>query len=110
MRHMPEAEQQYANCQLWHVQPEPAAQRQPVSSAIPTLILAGVYDPTTPPAYGMLATRTLSKSYFFLFPGTGHGVLGRISCATSMYQAFTERPTEKPDTTCTAGVEEPLFE
>jgi pimeloyl-ACP methyl ester carboxylesterase len=100
----------YANCQLWHVQPEPAAQRQPVTSAIPTLILAGEYDPATPPAYGKLAARTLSRSYIFLFPGTGHGVLGRVSCATSMFQAFVERPTEKPDSTCMSGVGEPLFE
>ncbi len=48
----------FAICQLWHVQPVPAAQHQPVTSAIPTLILAGEYDPTTPPAYGMLAART----------------------------------------------------
>jgi pimeloyl-ACP methyl ester carboxylesterase len=100
----------YANCQLWHVQPVPAAQWQPVTSAIPTLILAGEYDPATSPVYGMLAARTLSKSYFFLFPGMGHGVIGRISCATSLFQAFVELPTEKPDSTCMAGVGEPLFE
>jgi pimeloyl-ACP methyl ester carboxylesterase len=100
----------YANCQLWNVQPVPAPQWQPVSSAIPTLILAGEYDPTTPPAYGLLAARTLSKNYFFLFPGTGHGVVGRNSCATSMFLAFLELPTEKPDTTCISGVGEPLFE
>jgi pimeloyl-ACP methyl ester carboxylesterase len=100
----------YADCQLWHVQPVPAAQWQSVTSAIPTLILADEYDPTTPPAYGMLAARTLSKIYFFLFPGTGHGVVGRNSCATSMFLAFLELPTEKPDTTCMSGVGEPLFE
>lgn len=100
----------YANCQIWNVQPVPAAQWQPVTSAIPTLILAGGYDPATPPAYGMLAARTLSKSCFFLFPGTGHGVVGRNSCATSMFQAFLELPTEKPDATCMSGVGEPLFE
>jgi pimeloyl-ACP methyl ester carboxylesterase len=100
----------YANCQLWNVQPVPAAQWQPVTSAIPTLILAGEYDPATPPTYGMLAARTLSKSSFFLFPSTGHGVVGRNSCATSMFLAFLELPTEKPDTTCLAGVGEPLFE
>jgi pimeloyl-ACP methyl ester carboxylesterase len=100
----------YANCQLWHVQPVPAAQKQPVTSAIPTLILAGEYDPATSPSYGMLAAQTLSRSYFFLFPGTGHGVIGRISCATTLFQAFVEQPAEKPDSTCLAGVREPLFQ
>jgi len=103
-------QQYYAMCQLWNVQPVPAVQQQPVTSAIPTLILAGEYDPATPPAYGMLVARTLSRSYFFLFPGTGHGVVGRNSCATSMFQAFLELPTEKPDPTCMSGVGEPLFE
>jgi pimeloyl-ACP methyl ester carboxylesterase len=100
----------YADCQLWHVQPEPAAQRQPVASAIPTLILAGEYDPATPPAYGQLAAQTLSKSYFFLFPGDGHGVVGRVSCATSMFHAFLANPDRPPDSTCLAEVGEPLFE
>ena len=100
----------YANCQLWHVQPVPAAQRQPVTSAIPTLILAGEYDPATPPAYGQLAAQTLSRSYFFLFPGTGHGVVGRNYCANSMFLAFLENPNRAPDSTCLSGVGEPLFE
>lgn len=84
--------------------------QQPVTSTIPTLILAGEYDPTTPPASRRLAAQTLSRSYFFLFPGTGHGVVGRVSCATSMFLAFLELPTEKPDTTCMSAVQEPLFE
>lgn len=100
----------YANCQLWNVQPVPAAQRQPVTSAIPTLILAGEYDPATPPAYGLLAAHTLSRSFYFLFAGTGHGVVGRNSCATRMFRAFFELPTVKPDTTCLSAVGEPLFE
>jgi pimeloyl-ACP methyl ester carboxylesterase len=100
----------YANCQLWHVQPVPAVQWQPVTSAIPTLILAGEYDPATPPAYGMLTAQTLSKSYFFLFPGMGHGVVGRNFCPTSMFRSFLELPTQKPDSTCMSAVGEPLFE
>ena len=100
----------YANCQLWNVQQVPAAQRQPVTSAIPTLILAGEYDPTTPPTYGKQAAQTLSKSYFFLFPGMGHGEVGRNYCANVMFRAFLELPHQKPDSTCMSAVGEPLFE
>jgi pimeloyl-ACP methyl ester carboxylesterase len=103
-------QQYYAMCQLWNVQPVPAVQQQAVTSAIPTLILSGEYDPVTPPAYGMLAARTLSRSYFFLFPGTGHGVFGTNSCVNSMFQAFLELPTRQPDATCMQAVGEPLFE
>ncbi len=97
-------------CQLWNVQPVPTVQQHAVTSAIPTLILSGEYDPVTPPAYGMLAARTLSRSYFFLFPGTSHGVVGTNSCVKSMFQAFLELPTRQPDATCMQGVGEPLFE
>lgn len=100
----------YANCQTWNVQPVPAAQRQPVTSSIPTLILAGEYDPATPPAYGMLAARTLSRSSYFLFPGIGHGVVGRSSCATSMFLAFLELPNQAPNSACISTVGEPSFE
>ncbi len=100
----------YAACQLWSVQPIPAVQKQPVTSAIPTLILSGEYDPTTPPANGKLAAQTLSKSYFFLFPGTGHGVLGTNSCVNSMVFVFLEFPNEAPNSTCMLGVGEPFFE
>jgi len=100
----------YANCQTWNVQSAPVAQRQPVSSSIPTLILAGEYDPATPPAYGMLAARTLSRSYYFLFPGIGHGVVGRNSCATSMFLAFLELPDQAPSNACISTVGEPDFE
>ena len=64
----------FSICQFWGMKPVPAVQKEPVMSTIPTLILQGEYDPVTPPANGMLAAQTLSKSYFFLFPGVGHGV------------------------------------
>jgi pimeloyl-ACP methyl ester carboxylesterase len=107
--HLAGYQNNFATCQLWHVQPVPAAQHQPVTSAIPTLIFAGEYDPTTPPAYGMLAARTLSRSYFFEFPGTGHVVLGRSYCSTDMFQAFVEVPTQRPDASCLSSVGEPVF-
>lgn len=98
----------YATCQLWSVQTVPAVQKQPVASAIPTLILSGEYDPATPPADGKLAAQTLSKSYFFLFPGTGHGVLGTNSCATSLFETFLDLPARQPDATCMSEVGEPF--
>src|SRR3989440_3205639 len=40
-----ELQQEYDTCQLWHVQQAPAAQKQPVVSTIPTLVLSDEYDP-----------------------------------------------------------------
>ena len=92
------------------MKPVPAVQKEPVRSSIPTLILQGEYDPVTPPANGMLAAQTLSKSYFFLFPGVGHGVSSPIStCPDDIEQAFWVNPTEKPDASCINGMPEPFF-
>ena len=77
-------------------------------STIPTLILQGEYDPVTPPANGMLAAQTLSKSYFFLFPGVGHRVASPSSCPSDITNAFWEHPAEKPDASCISSMQEPF--
>jgi len=100
----------YSICQLWGVKPVPIIQKEPVRSTIPTLILQGEYDPVTPPANGMLAAQTLSRSYFFLFPGVGHGVKSPIStCPQDIMNAFLANPTEKPDARCISSMPEPFF-
>ncbi len=103
-------QQDYEVCQFWGVQPVPSVQKQAVTSAIPTLILSGQYDPVTPPAYGKLAARTLSKSYFFLFPGAGHILQHSSACADSIILAFQESPTKRPDASCLQSLGPPSFE
>jgi pimeloyl-ACP methyl ester carboxylesterase len=100
----------FSICQFWGMKPVPAVQKEPVRSAIPTLILQGEYDPVTPPANGMRASQSLSKSYFFLLPGVGHGVSSpSSSCPNDITKAFWETPTEKPDASCISGMPEPFF-
>jgi pimeloyl-ACP methyl ester carboxylesterase len=96
-------------CQGWHVRPVPPAQRQPVTSAIPTLILSGQYDPITPPADSLQATRTLRHSYRFVFPGTGHGVYLTHSCPNRIVVAFEDDPAHPPDARCIATMTGPHF-
>jgi fermentation-respiration switch protein FrsA (DUF1100 family) len=91
------------------MKPVPAVQKEPVRSTIPTLILQGEYDPVTPPANGMMAAQTLSKSYFFLFPGVGHTVSSPYNCPKDVMKAFLENPTEKPDASCISRMPEPFF-
>jgi pimeloyl-ACP methyl ester carboxylesterase len=105
-----EAQATFSTCQFWGVQPVPAAQKQPVTSAISTLILAGEYDPITPPANDLLAQQTLSNSYLFQFPGTGHGVLFTNPCPEHIVQAFQDQPATQPDGSCIASMTEPDFQ
>jgi pimeloyl-ACP methyl ester carboxylesterase len=97
-------------CQHWSEHAVPTKQKQPVISSIPTLILSGEYDPITPSSNAKLAMRTLSNSFFFLFPATGHGVFYTNSCPDSIITAFLAHPDERPAGTCIAAMQEPDFQ
>ena len=96
-------------CQFWSVKPVPEVQKEPVTSTIPTLIMEGEYDPVTPPANGMLAAQTLSRSFFFLFPGVTHGVKTPNPCPGTIEHSFLDNPTGRPDATCMSSMPEPNF-
>ncbi len=102
-------QQEYDICQFWKVKQVPAAQKQPVVSAIPTLITTGEYDPITPPSAGQEAGKTLSHSYFVEFPGQGHGQLYSSTCSDQIISAFEDNPTVQPDTGCISQMSEPQF-
>jgi hypothetical protein len=57
----------------------------------------------------MLAAKTLSHSYYFLFPGAGHGIHYTSACAENILFAFQEIPDSKPDGSCISDLGEPLF-
>ena len=100
----------FSVCQAWSQGAVPLAQKLPVTSSIPTLILSGEYDPITPPSNGKLAMQTLSNSFFFLFPATGHGVFLTGSCPASITVAFLTNPLEKPGGSCISTMQEPDFQ
>ena len=102
-------QQEYDSCHIWNVQKAPAIQKQPVVSAIPTLVLSDEYDPITPPANGKLAAQTLKHSYYFLFPGLGHGAEYNSPCVNSIISAFDDTPTQQPSSACVANMGEPNF-
>lgn len=103
-------ESEYEICQFWKVQQVPAEQKQPVLSNLPSLVLAGEYDPITPPALGEEAAKTLTNGYFFVFPGQGHGQEYSSTCSDSIISAFQDKPTEKPASTCIGSMTEPAFQ
>ena len=102
-------QQEYDSCHIWNVQKAPAVQKQAVVSAIPTLVLTDEYDPITPPANGKQAAQTLKHSYYFLFPGLGHGAEYNAPCVNSIISAFDDTPTQQPSGACIATMGEPNF-
>jgi pimeloyl-ACP methyl ester carboxylesterase len=82
-------------CPVWRVPPAPMAERQPVRSAVPTLLLSGGYDWLTPPAWAAEAARTLPASRQVVFRALGHGVTSEDPCAARLRDAFIEDPEGK---------------
>jgi pimeloyl-ACP methyl ester carboxylesterase len=87
-------------CENWPVEEPGAWVKEPVVSDIPTLLLAGEFDPVTPPEYGQLVASHLSQGYFFEFPGIGHNITIASPCALEMAGAFLDDPTQAPDASC----------
>ncbi len=97
-------------CMKWGTPRPSPIENQPVASSIPTLVLAGEYDASTPPSWGQLAAETLSHSTFLEFPATGHGVLfGGGDCAGSIVIAFQDDPLRVPDSSCVGQIPPPRF-
>lgn len=97
----------FSDCQIWGVHPADAKEAKPVVSDIPTLVVAGELDPITPAKWAQDAASYLSNSYFFLFPGGGHGVIDINDCSKGIMQAFLDDPTQEPDGSCIADMTEP---
>ena len=89
----------FAACAVWDVPPSPPVENEPVRSDIPTLVLAGEFDPITPPGLGMAVAANLSNATFIEFPAVGHGVLHEGGCGESVVAAFLDG-ADAPDASC----------
>lgn len=76
------------------------AENQPVRSDIPALMLTGVYDPITPPAWAFDTAAYLSRAYVFTFPGLSHGVYSHGGCPRAITGVFLNNPQQRPDSYC----------
>ncbi len=98
-----------AICQVWPSGQAGPLEDAPVHSDIPTLLLAGEYDPYTPPSWAERAAATLPNGYVYEFPGVGHGPLKFLPCAQEIALAFLDDPTVAPAADCIAELGPPSF-
>ncbi len=89
-----------AICDAWDLPAAPPIVAGPVESDIPTLILAGSYDPITPPEWSRSVAESLGHSYYFEFPAAGHNVGVDNPCVDSLMAAFLDDPESRPDSSC----------
>ena len=96
-------------CAGWGAAPPQPGAGTPVVSGVHTLILAGEYDPLTPPQYAAVAGRTLRNSHWFQFPAMGHNLQRSSACAHQMVMAFLANPAVTPDAACIAEMPPPAW-
>jgi pimeloyl-ACP methyl ester carboxylesterase len=96
----------FSICEIWETAPYDPLDAEPVVSDIPTLIISGEYDPTTPPRYGAHVAENLSNGFFFEFAGRGHtpSMSWSEDCPMQIALAFLHDPTVEPDSACMAEI------
>jgi pimeloyl-ACP methyl ester carboxylesterase len=96
-------------CLIWNVSPASVNEETAVYGSVPTLLLAGEYDPATSPEWAELAAETLTQAYVFVLPGTGHVTFRTNLCSHSLISAFLDDPLHSPDASCIAKMGPPVF-
>ena len=76
-------------CASWPRGPVDADFREPLSTAVPVLLLSGADDPVTPPSYGEAALRGLADARHVVLADAGHGQLG-APCMDKVLRDFID--------------------
>jgi pimeloyl-ACP methyl ester carboxylesterase len=101
-------------CKAWRVGRAEPAQHRPVTSTIPTLVLAGEWDGGVSPVHDQEIASTLSRSFFIEFQGIGHWTLIWLlvtgtDCPARIAAEFVTSPTTGPNSGCAAALPQPDF-
>jgi pimeloyl-ACP methyl ester carboxylesterase len=103
---------QRAACREWPVPPAPAAERAPVRSDAPALLLSGERDPVTPARWGREVGRLLPNAVHLVVPHGAHGFEGLrgAECLDRLLDELVESGTARGlDTSCIAAITAPPF-
>lgn len=98
-----------AICSAWPKGERSADFHQPLVSDTPVLLLAGQYDPVTPPRYADEVAKSLTNARVLLFKGQGHSVLS-AGCGPQLVKDFIEKPDPKAlDASCLDRLQQQPF-
>ncbi|MEW6286383.1 MAG: alpha/beta hydrolase [Chloroflexota bacterium] len=89
-------------CRVWDAQPPLPGENDPLVSDIPTLILAGRYDPVTPVSFASQLASHLTQGKAIVFPDQGHApsASGISDCPRRLIASFLQNPLAPLDTSC----------
>ncbi len=96
-------------CGMWPKGSVDPSYYEPVTSAVPALVLSGDVDPVTPPGWGEAVARHLPNARHVVVPATGHGVVA-TACGQQLVRQFIEDANARDlDTSCVDRVRRPPF-
>ena len=95
-------------CQIWTTRKTPALDRSPVTSDIPTVVIAGWFDIATPPEWGVIAARSLKRAQLILVRAASHDA-SDAACAETALGVFLEKPTADLSLSCGPAPSHPRF-
>jgi pimeloyl-ACP methyl ester carboxylesterase len=87
-------------CRAWNVPEAAASFRRPVRSDMPTLVLSGGLDWSTPPSWARLAVDGLRHATLVTFPRLGHQTYFGGDCPKKVVAAFLAKPNKVPEHGC----------
>lgn len=90
-------------CDIWPAGRADPVENTAVESGVPTLLLAGAYDPITRASLAEAAAAHLANGYVFELARAGHGVLYESPCAKRLTAAFLANPQRRPGDICLHG-------
>lgn len=93
-------ESQDRACDAWQPDRAPVETFAPVKSATPVLLVAGEFDPATPPEDAFQAARFLFNSTVVMVSGASHAPMNADECTRGIAQAFLAAPSARPDLGC----------
>ncbi len=89
-----------AVCSVWPKGTRPANFHQPLKTDKPVLLLAGQYDPVTPPRYAAEIAKGLPNARVLVLKGQAHSVMA-AGCAPKLIKQFVEKLDPKAlDASC----------
>jgi pimeloyl-ACP methyl ester carboxylesterase len=87
-------------CDVWDVGSAAPSAAQPVTSDIPTLFIAGQFDPFSSVPEIQAASQTFPNGHVIVTPWQSTNPNGSLECPRSIRTAWWDDPTSRPDTRC----------
>lgn len=96
------AEDNLAEFAVWDVKASTEILTEMPSSEVPTLLMSGFFDPTTPPQYGETALESFPNGQHVIDPLGGHGIAFSDGCTEQILVDFLEEPQGEVEDECLA--------